>query len=365
MLHAARWASATFLVVVAAGACAGQKAPVESWPNEWENPMSDQRARFAFSSSEGARCELAGRTVLDAEIHLGASEYEPIADVGQKEVGVQVLTLAPRGSTRSKVRVRSVPSGPALVVEGWVENYALPLRLLRKVDASPGHVWFEQGSLVGALAGNGTRVRVGSGERCSSDYGVAVDVDCSALAVHEPVPDPPPSPAPQTRVEPFIAKRYPLALLDDSRRRVFDLDYGEIGVVDRAAALTRVQIAQSGLTIRGWVETSALVPPPDRSYHCMEPRDVVDRCPDFEEPLHPSGDYDGCRESDWEIREAVREVPLRLEPKLEARIVGFVEPGAKIRVPRSGTRFITVDGEPRTLGGRSMAPFWALASDVR
>jgi hypothetical protein len=369
MRHAARRALSTLAVVLVAvaGACAEKQPPVapsspaRSKRSEWENPISGERALAAFASPEGARCALAGRTVLDAELHLGAIEYEVIADVSKLEVGVQVLALAPRGSLRSKVRVRSVPSGPAVVVEGWVENRALQLRLLRTAEALPGYVWFESGAVVRALAGNGTRVRVGGKNRCQEDYGIAVDVDCSALAMKEPVPDPPVRSEPKRRVESYEPKRLPVALLDHAGHRVFDLGFGFIGVADRSSPLNRVHIVQDGLNIRGWVETSTIEPEHDRSAHCDEPRDTLD-CP--ETPLAPE-DSSVCRERAWEDREAVREFPLRAEPKLDAPVVGFVERGAKIRVPRSGTRFVSVDPEPPSLAGKYEVSFWALASDVR
>lgn len=335
---------------------------------EWENPTSGKTALFAFASAEGAHCALLGRVVLDAEIHFGSDAYEPIADLWAREVGVEVLALAPRGSARSKIRVRSVPSGPGIVVDGWIDNRALPLRLLRQVDVSPGHVWFENRSVVQALAGNGTRVRVTAESRCTSNFGVAADVDCSELSLYDRNTDLPEPRAPSAsgkRFEPLVPKGLPLALFDDAGQRVFELGYGELGAERNSGPLTRVHLARRGFDIRGWVETSALETPPDRSDHCMEPRDVIDKCPfDPEDPL-PAEDSDGCNEVAWEIRDAVREIPLRLEPKVDAKVVGFVERGARIRVPRSGVRFITVEDERSGLAAPYRAPFWAQASDVR
>ncbi|MBI4699624.1 MAG: hypothetical protein HY744_00415 [Deltaproteobacteria bacterium] len=301
-------------------------------------------------------CVLSGITPgrTGTVLYAAATSGEPVAKLTGAELPLQVSRLGadPR---RGRVKMATGGHAPHVRVEGWAPLEAVMLFAARDLPVAGAHVWITAGQKLEIAAAQPDALAVEHVVLGSNEQRARATVPCDAVALRPP------------RVEPTVlprqARGYAMkgAGLDLYDRPggdvVFSLDLlagagQSFWSTESRGGFVHV-MARSDVTIDAWARTAELSPirpgeliesdvpsprlPPPQKLAISEPRPVV------------------AARSPIEIREG---------PRPEARVIGSVEPGARIYVMESAGDFTNVLPEGLGVLPADGKGFWVPASEL-
>jgi hypothetical protein len=323
-------------------------------------PCAGETARAptpSGSPAEPVGCDLRGSARMPSNVVLywTVDGRTPVARFTGARSALW-LTRVPAGSNR--LGIQTGTGTGSFRIRGYIDAGQAPVVSKTRLDVTSGHLWIAEGQSVRVVQPGNGRLKVEKRLTDPIDQTFSAWATCHELALGAGWP-PPPSRVPGTALG-YVLREPTIELFDDwraSRKLIASLHRSSRGSglllfgTQRVGEWVRV-LYFGGIEIDAWA--------PARNLVALPPGEIVDGS--------PSAPFDSNRtlrlaESTREIRPNA-EVPIRLEARERAPVVGVIEPNTDTIVVNDMAGWSSVMPRSMHVAPYNDGAFWVRTNEL-